>query len=303
MSRHRVESIGSDRGKQLGTGSFGFVTLVEDPMDRGKQIAVKSISIRTDVNGFVREVEALIKLQHPCVIGFRGWSLRGSNTAEIRMEWAERGDLDEPLQLSWDRRAPPSWNGTVISKMICDIVMGMRYMHSRGIIHVDLKPKNILLDRHWRAKIGDFGLSRWMFGGGDESSRLCTAQYAAPEQLGSSVTYGERVTYDDKVPYNEKVEVFAVGVILYEILCGGPVFKNRNRDRLPEVPTRIDRHMKNLIERCWSRDPSDRPSFGAIFEELERCGFKFLADADGDEVAKSVSEVLELEKSLPSWPL
>jgi serine/threonine protein kinase len=271
-------------------------------MDRGKQKAVKSVSIRTDVNVFVREVETLIKLQHPCVIRFLGWSLRGSTMAEIRMELAERGDLDAPLQLSWLGRAPPSWNGTVISKMICDIVMAMRYMHSRGIIHVDLKPQNILLDRHWRAKIGDFGLSRWMLSVCDESSRLCTAQYAAPEQLGSSVTYGERVTCDGKFPYNEKVDVFAFGVILYEILCRRAAFQDRGRERFPEVPTRIGGVMKNLIERCWSRDPSDRPSFGAIFEELEGCGFQFLADADGDEVAKSVSEVLELEKSLPSWP-
>jgi serine/threonine protein kinase len=65
--------------------------------------------------------------------------------------------------------------------VICDIVLGMKYIHSRGIIHRDLKPENILLDENWRALICDFGVSRTGIAEAKPTPNRGTYDYAAPE--------------------------------------------------------------------------------------------------------------------------
>jgi serine/threonine protein kinase len=95
--------------------------------------------------------------------------------------------------------------------MIVGIILGMRYLHSQSIIHRDLKPENILLDRLSRIRIGDFGLARedsYFF----SKPGAGTPLYMAPE----IILLGQ--------PPTTKVDVFAFGLILYEILVGRAVF-------------------------------------------------------------------------------
>jgi serine/threonine protein kinase len=96
------------------------------------------------------------------------------------MEWASNGSLSRAYRIIKTPQCPSFLKPTGLSIIICGIVLGMRFMHSRGFIHQDLKPSNILINDQGRVVIGDFGSSRNVnaditpVGGG-------TLQYAAPE--------------------------------------------------------------------------------------------------------------------------
>jgi serine/threonine protein kinase len=203
---------------------------------------------------------------------------------EIQMQFAANGALSGHLSKP---EVGPFENPTRKAQLICDIVLGMRYVHSHHIIHRDLKPANILLDENWRGLIGDFGLSRSISASGPPTPETGTRYYAAPEQ------------WDSNVEYNEKVDVFSFGLIVYEIIGDILVFPNGHwSPQLPEIPAAFGQIMRNLIPRCWSAGPSQRPSFEEILELFRSCQFAILPGTDGAAIERTVSEVLEVEKGL-----
>jgi hypothetical protein len=282
MERHRVGSVRS-RGEQvLGYGAYGKVILVEGVM----KTAVKQSLSWNDRHTFLQEIASHLKLRHPCIIRIYGWSLDGSKTFEIQMQYAQNGSLRDYLEGSRHRDRLSLWSPTRKGQVICDIALGMRYIHSQKIIHGDLTPANIFLSEKWRGLIGDFGLSRFASADGRASPSLGTPLYAAPEQLNHS---------DE---YTAKVDVFAFGLILYEIIANVPAFPQYRSRPLPPIPDTFGPLMKPLIARCWSLAPIDRPSFQDIFDAFERCEFAVLPGADAEKIRQSVSEVIRMEQGV-----
>jgi serine/threonine protein kinase len=161
----------------------------------------------------------------------------------------------------------------------------MKYVHSQGIIHRDLKPANILLDADCRGLICDFGASRWTSDEDFPSPHEGTFAYAAPEQ------------WEPKRRYTPKVDVFAFGLIAYEIITGRRVVRSTRSSKMPDVPLTSGPVPQDLIRRCWSLRPSERPSFEAILNEFNRSGWQILPHADVNIIAESVSEVTRLENA------
>jgi serine/threonine protein kinase len=261
-----------------------------------KKIAVKHVwPSKRDV--LINEVQILIKLHHPCVIRILGWSdVQNSIGHEIHMEFAKNGSLAARLaDVSHDPGTIPRVirNSTEQGKLICQIVLGMRYVHSQGVIHRDLKPDNILLDVNWRSKISDFGLSCLESAGDPATGEIGTVEYAPPEQIVSGRTH------------TKKSDVFSFGHILYELFTRNPVFTRSDAPnsileriesgRLPTLPNRAGDYMQGLLRRCWSADPLNRPSFDAIFREFENCGFAILSGVDTQEIRIAVAEILGFE--------
>jgi serine/threonine protein kinase len=295
VSSYLERGYGLNKEDEISHGGSGIVTLSTD-RKTGKKIAVKHVSVAKGRKDFIREVESLIKLKHPCVIGIVGWSEGHNRTwGEIHMELAKNHGLD--FHLNRARRGGPDVFGSPTSKcrLICNIVLGMRYIHSCGIIHRDLKPSNILLDEEWRPKISDFGLSRRETSDGPPTANAGTVCYAAPEQWAE---FG---------PHTTKTDVFSFGLVLYEIITGRSVFgelshwqvlKRMRARNLPTLPEEFGALMQKLIARCWSQDPRDRPSFAAIFDQFEESGFALLPGVNADEIRLSVNEVLSWEARL-----
>jgi serine/threonine protein kinase len=263
--------------------------------ETGQRIVVKHIFVGDNRAKFSREVTNLIKLDHPCVIGIIGWSDGHlPNWAQIHMEFAPNRSLARTFGRTRRGYRNPFDSATAKAKLICGVVLGMRYVHSQGIIHRDLKPGNILLDAKWRPKISDFGVSRPESAEGPPTAETGTIWYAAPEQ------------FVEGAAHTTETDVFAFGYVLYEILTGNQVFappeswmgvlrRIRAHD-LPTLPASFGVLMQGLICRCWSQDRRLRPSFGTIFGEFEDWGFGILPDADSDEVRASVNEILALER-------
>jgi serine/threonine protein kinase len=287
MERYRVGPIRGRGKKVLGSGSYSKVILVETGKHHEQNIALKQSLSWGDRAKFVQEITHLFKLQHPCVIKIYGWSLDSSKIFEIRMRYAENGSLDKYLPRHRSRQGR-RLDARQRARLICDIVLGMRYVHSRKIVHGDLKPANILLDGNWRGLICDFGMSQTMSAEGLATREVGTGLYAAPEQL----QYG--------TDYTAKVDVFAFGLILYEIIGDVPAFPGYRSALVPTltIPDEFGLLMQQLIPRCCSLRPGDRPSFSEVFDEFTSCGFAIVPGADVDAIRQEVSDVLKGERGV-----
>jgi serine/threonine protein kinase len=275
----------------LGRGGSSTVVLVGG-------IAIKRFySACFDHERFTRECEALVQLHHPCVLRILGWVIphikKPVALPEIHMEHASVGSLQRVLRLRGTEAVARCWTPTAIAIVICGIVLGMRYIHSRHFVHRDLKPSNILLNESWHTLIADFGSSV------DENVEKTTSPdsgtyfYAAPEQF----VDGEATN---------KVDVFSFGLILCEILMGRAVFDEDysareivhaiTKGKMPDIPDRVSPAMKELIGRCWSMNPADRPSFDQILGEFEELNFGLVPGADSKTVWEYVRGVRDWEQ-------
>jgi proto-oncogene tyrosine-protein kinase Ret len=168
----------------------------------------------------------------------------------------------------------------------------MRYIHSQRIIHHDLKPSNILINEKEYVWVCDFGASRSEDDLTTPDSE--TPRYAAPEQ------------WETEVVCTTKCDVFTFGLVLYEILVGTPVFPpsesqfgviRRLRDRdLPNLPAHHGELMQKLLVRCWQSHPTDRPSFGEIFDMFAAADFEIIPGADRMRIRDFANRIFVRER-------
>jgi hypothetical protein len=294
VANYLAEPYDSEAGRVIGRGGFSTVTVGTSSGVQGA-VAVKSIPREAyDQELFFREIEALVHLNHPCVLQIYGWSAREEfHLAQIHTEMAEHGSLEAVLEkVNWGSGLP-FWNATGKAVVICGIVLGMAYVHRKGYIHRDLKPSDILINAEGRALISDFGMSRR---GDDDHTLTCdggTVYYAPPE------------LFSEDTVITPKVDVFSFGLVLYEILTGHPVFPVSQSafvvidvirsGKMPSIPDRCGHLMQNLIPRCWLRNPELRPSFEDILRELSEADFAIVPDGDSTSVGAYVQGVLAWE--------
>jgi hypothetical protein len=207
----------------------------------------------------------------------RGSTTVGRESFEIWMKLAANGSLSEHLGAG-----KPAWRGylrdsTRNAALICAIVLRMKYVQG-----------NILLDQNCRGLICDFGLSRMRPAEGEPTGNAGTGLYAGPEKSPA------------KAPYNEKVDVFTFELLAYEIVEGCPAFRHTRPSKLPALPDSFGPRLQQLIRKCWSRAPDERPSFEDIFNLFKDENWEILPEADAMRVAASVSQVTRLEKSVTS---
>jgi serine/threonine protein kinase len=296
MADYLVEPRFRTSGSLVGTGGSSTVTVEVDPRS-DRKIAIKRIySNYFHESNFIREVELLVKLNHPCVLRIVGYSFPSESTcAEIHTEYAENGSLASVLKRATRNPKPSFWTPTGKAIAICGIVLGMRDIHSRGLIHRDLKPGNIFISADGHSLIGDFGTSRFEFDDATLTSDTGTPHYAAPE------------LFQETTPYTTKVDVFSLGSVMYEIILGFPVFPSSLQPfpimrqvlagDMPPVPIECGKFMQGLIRRCWAKNPEERPSMHEIFNEFQSNQFEIVPGAMSDTVREYVLGVIAWETS------
>jgi serine/threonine protein kinase len=208
------------------------------------------------------------------------------------MEYANCGSLERALKEAASKSRPSFWNPTGICIIICGIVLGMRYIHSRDMIHHNLKPSNILLKDPGLSLIGDFGIARYASRDFTRTGIRGTVQYTAPEMFDSSDT-------------TTKVDVFSFGSIVYEIFVGSPAFDaalppfeivdKLKKHEMPDIPTAVSPFIKALILQCWEFNPSLRPSFTDIMRTFDGIDFNIVSGADLSTVRQYVREITDWE--------
>ena len=248
----------------LGAGAYGEVWIGLD-LNTGRLVAIKFFIHRGGVDWSLlsREVEKLVFLsadRYVVQLLEVGWE---SDPPYYVMEYVENGSLEEHLR---EHVKLPVDEAVA---MFRDLAIGLVHAHSKGVLHCDIKPANILLDQDQRPRLADFGQSRLTH---EQTPSLGTLFYMAPEQA--------RL---DAVP-DARWDVYALGAMLYCVLTGLPPHRSpeslqsidtagslenrlsRYQELIHEAPVPqehrqvdgMDRRLAQIIDRCLATDPQDR---------------------------------------------
>ena len=217
---------------------------------------------------FQCEVEAAASLDHPNIVPIYDVGTTDDGLPYFSMKFAAGGSLlDARGQF---RNAPPR-----SAKLIAKVARAIDYAHNHGVLHRDLKPGNILLDGGGEPMVSDFGLAKWLGGGGDLTRTLTvfgTPGYIAPEQA-----------QEPKVSLTAAVDVYSLGAILFELLSARPPFlgehaisilrqaAEKRAPKLRSIAPELDRDLETICARCLEQEPKARyRSAGDLAEDIER---------------------------------
>uniref|UniRef100_A0A2P2KJB6 non-specific serine/threonine protein kinase n=1 Tax=Rhizophora mucronata TaxID=61149 RepID=A0A2P2KJB6_RHIMU len=270
-----------DFKERLGGGGFGSV--FKGVLPDGTPIAVKRLDkLGQGVKEFLAEVETIGSLHHFNLVRLIGFCAEKSCRLLV-YEYLSNGSLDNWI---FNKHQGPCLDWQTKKRIILDIAKGLAYLHEdcrQRIIHLDIKPQNILLDQNFNAKVSDFGLSELI--NRDESQVLTTMRgtpgYLAPEWTQQRITV--------------KVDIYSFGIVLLEVVSGRKNFdrsrsestlhllevlqKKAAQERLIDIVDNLDEDMQNNREEvirmikigawCLQDDPNRRPLMSTVVKVLE----------------------------------
>src|SRR5437016_11563007 len=265
--RERLQTTLSDAyhlERELGGGGMSRVFLAEE-LALGRRVVVKVLSpdLAAGVNfeRFQREILVTARLQHPHIVpvftagetsGLPYSTMPFVEGESLRVRLLRTGAMPILVAVSMPR----------------DVARALEFAHSRGVVHRDVKPDNILLTDN-TATVADFGIAKALIASRVATSAapmtergvaIGTPQYMAPEQAAADASLDHRV------------DLYALGCVAYEMIAGEPPFVGRTaaslmRAHIVEAPTPIATKRADipealgaLIERCLEKDPVDRPA-------------------------------------------
>lgn len=239
----------------LGKGGMGEVYRAED-MKLGQEVALKFLPDELNANEdairrFHGEVRNARQISHSNVC--RVFDIGDADGRHfISMEFIEGDDLSSLLTRVGRL---PNERAIQISRQLC---AGLAAIHKAGILHRDLKPPNIIIDRHGDARITDFGIAAVEAEIEGLEVRAGTAAYMSPEQI-----TGKEVTV--------RSDIYSLGLVLYEIFTGRqafiadsiPEYIKKHKSEVPITPSDhvkdIDPIVETVIAQCLEKDPANRP--------------------------------------------
>ncbi|QEF97611.1 Serine/threonine-protein kinase PknB [Stieleria maiorica] len=252
IGRYKIESL-------LGKGGFGSVYLAyDDELRRHVTIKVPHahrIKRSKDVNAFLTEARTLAKLEHPNVVPVHDVGTTDDGLCFIVSRYIDGRDLVHRM-----RSTPLSILESV--ELVATIAEALHYVHNQGVIHRDIKPNNILLDKRGTAYVADFGLALLEDDGIGSRTVAGTPAYMSPEQARGENHLVKRTS-----------DIFSLGVVLYQLLTGQRPFVAEPgqsvtdliqeqevrplRDLNRDVPAELERIcLKTLSKRAMARHQS-----------------------------------------------
>lgn len=240
----------------LGQGGMARVYLAEDVRLK-RRVALKvidGISEPDIMHRFEHEAQAIARLEHPHIVRLYRYGEVGG-LFYMAMQYVEGSTLSKLLEMH--RRRGTCLDAATITRLMREVCDALDYAHSQGVIHRDVKPSNILLDQAGRPYLADFGLARQL-NVDTRGEVFGSVHYVAPEQAISSAK---------TVPQSD---LYAVGVILYEMLTGQVPFSGgdpseialRHIDEIPRSPRELrpdlTRRIEQVVLRALAKKPSSR---------------------------------------------
>uniref|UniRef100_A0A3Q7GUA8 Protein kinase domain-containing protein n=2 Tax=Solanum lycopersicum TaxID=4081 RepID=A0A3Q7GUA8_SOLLC len=165
-----------------------------------------------------------------------------------------------------------------VIQIALDVARGLSYLHSKKIVHKDVKTSNLIMDKDARVKIIDFGVSRIEASCPlDMTAQIGTIDYMAPEVLIG-------------VPYDHKCDVYSFRICLWEIYCCSIPYNGKfllltqvhvnTRVLRPEIPNKCPSIVANIMKQCWHADPKERPEMKEVMLMLEAIDTSQVAQMD-----------------------
>ncbi|XP_072254342.1 protein kinase C delta type-like, partial [Pyxicephalus adspersus] len=233
----------------LGEGSFGKVMLATDRI-QGKQVAMKRLRKRPMMflpYSSIMAEHNILQLSNQCPFLIHGYAAFQTHSyIYYIMELARGGTLENLIS------NPQPMETKVVKFITAELVCGLQFLHSKDIIHQDLKPLNILLTNQGHAKIMDFGLSIENASTTYIKSRGGTPGYIAPEML-------------KHLDYDQGVDWFALGVTLYKMFTKQGPFGDSSSDQIDRLIVTVEPNYKGLsrkqvkiLKQLLCKDPDKR---------------------------------------------
>ncbi|KAL3201806.1 hypothetical protein MRX96_042822 [Rhipicephalus microplus] len=242
----------------VGRGAFGVVTLYSEK-STGRKVVIKHIPVQQmsseEKEGSLNEAKVLAMLHHPNIIAYYDSFLEEKSLA-IVMEYASGGNLYDYLEA---KRRCSDFRGVL--SYFAQVLLALEHVHSRQILHRDLKTQNLLLNQcRSIVKVGDFGISKIL-----TSKSKAESIVGTPNNLSPEICVGK--------PYNQKSDVWALGCILYELLTLRSPFEGNHvpslvmkiiRGSYEPISDHYSAQVRNLLERMLQKEPSQRPSVNQL---------------------------------------
>ncbi|XP_047330063.1 receptor protein kinase TMK1-like [Impatiens glandulifera] len=304
----------------LGRGGFG--TVYKGELHDGTKIAVKrmesGVLTEKGLEEFKSEIAVLTKVRHRHLVALLGYCLEG-NERLLVYEYMPQGTLSRHL-FQWKEEGlkPLEWAKRLT--LALDVARGVEYLHGlahQSFIHRDLKPSNILLGDDMRAKVADFGLVRLAPEGKDfvVTKLAGTFGYLAPEYAVTG-----RVT--------TKIDVFAIGVILMELVTGRKALDETQKEESVHLvhwfrrsmidkeafPKAVDptieldegtlgsvRTVAELAGYCCSREPTQRPDMGHVVNVLSSLSELWKPSEPDFEDMYGIDFDMTLQQAVKKW--
>ena len=267
----------------LGEGAFGEVWLAEDSIVGGHRVAIKVLkNVDPDyLSPLIEEMNFLAALDHPNIVKFLH-HFEDQGHLHLVMEYCSGGSLVNRWPEPGDTSSVFSW-GEVLADTLAAV-------HSKGIVHHDIKPQNLLLTESGSIKISDFGVANRNWG---------TRLYMAPELF-----LGERVSSTDA-----RVDVYALGITLLELITGRNPFRSIEDSELLEtkiahdfVPYELDRWAQEVLLKATHPTPERRfQTMGDFSEAIRSHHVPFIfsgSNIKAQKVADSAQKLLNRKKWL-----
>ncbi|MHB8277094.1 MAG: protein kinase domain-containing protein [Candidatus Humimicrobiaceae bacterium] len=247
---------------KIASGGMANIYLAQDTRT-GIKVAIKILKDEVSDKEKIYErfsQEGLLNLNHPNIVKILDAGVH-ENTSYIVMEYIDGRDLEDLIK----SRNKLSVNEAL--SIFTQLLSALAYVHNKGIIHRDIKPKNILIDKSGTAKLTDFGIAKSIYSHVKTSTGgyLGAPAYSSPEQM-------------DGLSVDNRSDIYSLGITLYEMLAGVTPFssasipsliKEKFTGKYRQISTYrsdVPPHIISIIARCIAVSPKDR--FGSVVEIL-----------------------------------
>ncbi len=279
---------------EAGHGSMGNVYKARD-RETGETVALKLLkpeiaSDQTMMERFKKELLFARKITHKNVCRVHEFNRIGG-IAYTSMEFVEGESLRSVLNRFGGL---PLRKGLDLAQQMCS---ALQEAHAQGIVHRDLKPENVMVDTHGNVKIMDFGIARSM----DAMTRLTGSMVGTPAYMAPEQVSGKQVDF--------RTDIYALGLILYEIFTGQPAFQAENavavalkqmrespkpvREVDPSIPFGIER----AIMKCLQKDPANR------FQSVEQLGDALRAPSSAAQASTPAASAASMPIAPAGMPM
>ncbi|CAK7890802.1 serine/threonine-protein kinase Bck1p/SLK1/SSP31 [[Candida] anglica] len=261
------------KGELIGRGSFGAVYIALN-VTTGEMLAVKQVVVPQGshkkssktlegIEALHKEVETMKDLDHINIVQYLGFEQKG-NVYSLFLEYVAGGSI----ALCMKSYGP--FEEGLIRFITRQVLLGLEYLHSNGILHRDLKADNLLLEVDGRCKISDFGISKKssdIYANNAEMSMQGTIFWMAPEVIDSIVE-------DKRQGYSAKIDIWSLGCVVLEMFAGkrpwsneavvSAIYKIGKTKLAPPIPEdiegKISPEAKDFINQCFTINPEKRPT-------------------------------------------
>ncbi|EGR33731.1 protein kinase domain protein, partial [Ichthyophthirius multifiliis] len=275
--------------KLLGEGSFGKAFLVQRTIDNQncviKQINISHMTDQEKQNAY-KEARILSQLSHQNIITYHESYKTKNGSLCIVMDYAECGDISQKIKEVKNNKQNISENQ--ILDYITQICCGLNYIHQKNIIHRDIKAQNIFLTKNQMIKIADFGISK-VLSNSDEKAKtiIGSPYYLAPELI-------------ENRPYTTKVDIWGLGILIYELCALKPPFESENmhalvmkiiRGNYNPIPNQYSQELKKLLAEILNVDPLKRPTAQQILEKDNIKNIDQFSNFDQNQINKEQNNI------------